>query len=231
MQIVQKAIKCKDCKIKSKAVKVLGLDELQILEENCVQGTLKGGERIFHEGMPPSHIVYLRQGFCKIHMTGAGNKDQILKIAKPGAYLGLQTILGDKVSHYSATSINDCLACFMDIRIFKELIKKNGLFAYELIIYICKEELNYFHRFVDQNQKHLNGRVADAMMMFSHEIFKSPEFELPFTKSDLAALVGATRESVTRILKEFNDSNIMNMKGRNIQILDEERLKRISLTG
>jgi CRP/FNR family transcriptional regulator len=164
-------------------------------------------------------------------MTGSGNKDQILKIAKPGAYIGLQTILGDKVNHYSATAINDCLACFMNIRIFKELIKKNSLFAYELIIYICKEELNYFHRFVDQNQKQLNGRVADAMIMFSSEIFESLDFELPFTKSDLAALVGSTRESVTRILKEFNDSNIMNMKGRKIQILDEERLKRISLAG
>jgi len=231
MQIVQTAIKCKDCKIKSKAVKVLGSDELQILEENCVQGTLKRGDRIFHEGMPPSHIVYLRQGFCKIHMIGSGNKDQILKIAKPGAYLGLQTILGDKVNHYSATCINDCLACFMDIRIFEELIKKNGLFAYELIIYICKEELNYFHRFVAQNQKQLNGRVADAIIMFSSEIFESPEFELPLTKNDLAALVGATRESVTRILKEFNDSNILNKRGRNIQILDEERLRRISLNG
>ena len=73
MQIVQSTIRCKECKIKSNAVKVLAADELQILEANCVEGSLKKGESIFHEGMPPSHIVYLRSGFCKIHMKGSGN--------------------------------------------------------------------------------------------------------------------------------------------------------------
>lgn len=231
MQIVQSTISCKECKIKSNAVKVLASDELQILEANCVEGSLKKGESIFHEGMPPSHIVYLRNGFCKIHMKGSGTRDQILKIAKPGAYLGLQTILGDNVNHYSATALNDCQACFMDIRIFKELIKRNGLFAYELIVYISQEELNYFHRFVDQNQKQLNGRVADALLFLSSEIYDKQKFEIPFTKSDLAGLVGSTRESVTRILKEFNDSQVTQMNGRKINILDLDRLKRISIAG
>ena len=70
------------------------------------------------------------------------------------------------------------------------------------------EELVYYKRFVDQFQKQLNGRLADALIFLAEEIFQTSEFVLPFTKYDMAALVGSTRESVTRAIKSFKDTGI-----------------------
>ena len=223
--------KCRDCQIKSKAVSTLTQPELDILERSCLEVSLKKGEKVLVEGMPPSHIVYLREGYAKIHMKGSGQRDQILKIARPGAYIGLQTILGDRLNHYSATTIQDSQACFIDIDVFKDLIKKNGIFAYEIVVYICQEELNYYHRFVDQGQKQINGRLAGALLYFSEEVFKSQNFTLPLTKNDIAALTGTSRESVTRSLKNFKDDEIIVAEGKNVTILDLERLRRISDRG
>jgi CRP/FNR family transcriptional regulator len=223
--------KCINCKLKSKAACTLTAGELARLEKGCVEGKMDKSVRLFNEGMIPSQVIYLKEGFVKIHKNGIRKKDQILKIAKPGSYLGLQTIFGDWVNHYSATTINDVKACFIDIGVFKELIQSNSSFAYELIVLISQEELIYFQRFVDQYQKQLNGRLADALIFLSAEIFKSDEFTLPFTKYDLAALIGSTRESVTRTIKAFKDADIIGIEGKRIKLINMEKLQHISRTG
>jgi len=197
---MRKSIRCKDCQIKSSAVSVLSSNELDILEGSCVEVKLMAGELIIKEGSPSGHIIYLKEGLAKIHMKGPGDRDQILKIAKPGAYIGIQTILGDVVNHYSATALKDTNACFINLNIFKELIRKNGDFAYELMVYICKEELSYFHRFVNLSQKQINGRLADAILYFGEEIYQNMSFECALTKADIGALIGTSRGSVTLTL-------------------------------
>lgn len=89
----------------------------------------------------------------------------------------------------------------------------------------------YYKRFVDQFQKQLNGRLADALIFLSEEIFKSNVFILPFTKYDMAALVGSTRESVTRAIKLFKETGIIELKDKHIKIMDMKKLKNISKTG
>ena len=111
--------KCINCKLKSKAACTLNASELARLEKGCVEGKMGKNIRLFNEGMIPSQVIYLKEGFVKIHKNGIRQKDQILKIAKPGSYLGLPTIFGDWVNNYSATTINEVKACFIDIGVFK----------------------------------------------------------------------------------------------------------------
>ncbi len=219
IQVNKDGSKCHECKLKSKAVQMLSEEDLEILEKGCLDVHLKRGEKIFTEGLPHSHVVYLKQGFVKIHKLGPNGRDQILKISKPNSYLGIQTILGGKINHYSATTLGDIRACYINVGVFKELIHKSGPFASEILNYVCAEELNYYRRFVDQQQKQINGRLADAILYFTDEIFIEKSFELPFSHTDLAALIGTTRESVTRALKDFKEGKILEVKGKSFRIL------------
>ena len=223
--------KCLDCTLKSKAASTLNICELEHLDFGCVEGKFNKGTILFSEGMIPSQVIYLKDGFAKIHKYGVTGKDQILKIAKPGSYLGLQTIFGDRVNQYSATAVTDVHACLIDISVFKDLLKSNADFSYEVIVFICQEELLYYKRFVDQFQKQLNGRLADALLFLSNEIFKKDEFIVPFTNYDMAALVGSTRESVGRAIKSFRDTDIIEIDGKQIRIINMEKLHQISRSG
>jgi CRP-like cAMP-binding protein len=222
---------CTDCELKSKAVQFLDHEELKILEKGCVEVMICRGENILRESNPSGHIIYLREGLVKLHMRGPRKTDQIIKIAKAGAYLGIQSLAGDHVSHYSVTAIADSKACFISIHTFKDLIRLNGLFATEMIHYICQEELAYFKRFLNQRQKQLNGRVAEALLQFRDEFFHTDSFRLFLTRNELAALIGATRESTTRTLTSFRSDSIIDFSGQDIIIRDHERLKKISEQG
>lgn len=222
---------CQECRLKSKAVMVLDDEELQFLEKGCSNISLKAGETLFREGLPYSHIIFLKEGYVKVHMIGPTGKDQILKIAKPGAYIGIQTILGGKINHYSATSLTKVSACYIKVEIFKELILLSGKFSSEILKYICEEELNYFRRFVDQQQKQMNGRLADALLYLCDDIFLSRQFKMPFSNTDLAALIGSTREGVSRTLSNFKSLGIIRISGKEVDIIDYDKLKKISEKG
>jgi len=80
-------------------------------------------------------------------------------------------------------------------------------------------------------QKHNMGRVADALLLFANEIYNSLTFNLPISRQDLADLTGITRESASRILTDFNKEKILEMKGRQITILNDNLLRQISEKG
>ncbi len=222
---------CESCKIRSKAVTALKPEEVVLLQNNCAEVELSGGESIIKEGSLSSHIAYLKEGLAKIHKKGPKGTDQILKIILPGSYIGMQTVLSSKIHQYSASAINTSKICYIDIGSFRQLISKNPDFANELILFLCHDELSYFNRFVNVHQKQIDGRLADCLLFFSDEVYKSRKFIIPLKRYDLAALVCSTRESVTRALKDLIDIGTISVQGRYFEILNYELLKKISEKG
>lgn len=223
---------CEYCAIKSKAVGALNEEELDILKQNCAEVILQPGESIIKEGLLSSHIAYLKSGLAKVSKKGVKGIDQILKIVKPGCYLGMQTVLSDKIHQYSASAIEEAVVCYVDTMSFRELISRNAQFANELILYLCRDELEYFNRFVNVQQKQIIGRLADTILCFSNEINGgATAFNIPLSRFDLAALVCTTRESVTRAIRELSDIGTIKVNDRHFQIVNHELLKKISEKG
>ncbi|MCD6564476.1 MAG: Crp/Fnr family transcriptional regulator [Bacteroidales bacterium] len=220
---------CDCCNIKSSAAKFLSKKELEKLNNNCVQVTFLAGEIIFKQDAFSSNIIYVKEGLVKIHIKGPHN-DQIIKITKAPSYLGIPTTFGNKINQYSATAISNTRICFIDNEVFKQFIINNGEFAYELVIELCHNELNSFQRCVNRTQKHINGRIADALMFFKNT-FENNEFILPFTRLEFGNFVDTSRESVSRILTEFKNDGIINLDGKKVKILNEKLLETISKKG
>ena len=214
----------------STAAGFLNKKELDNLGENCVEAHFDKGEVIFKQDALSSNIIYLKEGMVKLTMKGP-YRDQILKIVKSPVYLGIPTTVGDKVNNYSAVAINDTVACFIDLSTFQKLIQRNGKFAYEIVLTLCRNELQQFHRCINLTQKNLNGRVAGTLLDFSRNVYKSSSFNIHLSRNDLADLVGASRESVSRVLSEFSKAKLIRVSGKEITILENEKLEKISKAG
>jgi len=224
-------ISCSCCQDKSCAVSVLNESQLGLLNNNCQESVVKRGEIILRSGALTSHIIYLKTGYVKEFIVGPNKKTQIIQIIKPHSYLGLHSLFGDKVNHYSYTALEDLKICYIDINVFKQLVRKNGDFAYELLVYVCKESLYNFFRFITQSQKKINGRFADVLLYLSEHIYNSNVFELPLSRQELAELIGVSRENTARVLTKFKDEKIISISGKKIEILKTELLQTISKNG
>ncbi|NOR76219.1 MAG: helix-turn-helix domain-containing protein [Draconibacterium sp.] len=224
--------KCVNCTIKSKVVSILNNDELNVLEEGCSKTEFQKGELIFKEGSPASHITYIRNGFIKLSKKGIGGKDFILSISKKGSYLGIQNLGRERGDNYfSAISITDSQVCFIDIESFAKLLIRNGQFASDVISYIFSDEMNYFERLINNVQQQLPGRLANTLFYFRDHVYNENPFNINLTKAELASLIGTSRESVSRLLKEFQELGIIKMDKNMITILNDAKLAEIKMKG
>jgi len=221
---------CEFCSNRSFAANFLNDNELKLLEKSCVDVQFSKGDVIFKQNALSSNIIYVKSGLVKIHISGP-EREQILKIIKGPIYLGIPTTFGDKINHYSATALMETGVCFIDLNSFKDFIASNSNFAYEIITELCKNELAHFAHCVNQVQKQSQGRVAEALCFFADEIFNASIFELPLSRQEFGDLTGNSRESVSRIFTNLNNDKVITLKGKNIEILDMERLRSISKNG
>lgn len=230
--MVDNVNKCINCNLKSNAVSVLNKNELHLLEQGCSKIQFQKGELIFKEGTPARYITYVRDGFIKLCKKGVNQKDYILSISKKGAYIGIQNLTRvNTLNYFSAAAITPSEVCFIDIECFSKLLKRNGEFAYEVISYIFNDEMHYFDRLVNNVQQQLPGRLANTLLYFRDQIYNQSTFDLNLTRTELASLIGTSRESVSRLLKEFQVDNIIRIEKNKITILNDKKLEEIKQKG
>jgi CRP-like cAMP-binding protein len=221
---------CKTCSIKSKAASKLNDDEIEKLSFNCALVKFHKGDQLIKQGSFSSNVAYLRSGLAKIHIEGPYH-EQIVRIVKAPSYLGLPTTFGDKINQYSVTVIDVAEVCFIDIETFRYLLKTNPDFSYEIMLELCRNELEVFCRCANRTQKQIRGKIADVLLEFSDKIYNSSIFTLPLTQEDLGNLVDSSRESISRVLAEFDKDGIIKLIGKKIEILNKKSLLLISANG
>lgn len=224
-------LSCVLCNEKSCAASVLNDGQLHSLSDNSRETAIKKGEIILKAGALTSHIVYLKNGYVKEHVEGPGQKSKILQIIKQHSYLGLHSLFGARINHYSYTALVDLSVCYIDINQFMEFIKDRGHFASEILSYISRESLHKDFHLINQGHKRMYGRFADVMLYLSEEIYNSTRFDLLLSRQELAELAGMSRENTARAISHFKEEGILGINGRNIEIMEIEVLKKISKNG
>ena len=96
---------------------------------------------------------------------------------------------------------------------------------------LCRNELDVFCRCANRTQKQIRGKIADVLLEFSDKIYNSTIFTLPITQEDLGDLVDSSRESISRVLAEFDKDGIIKIAGKKIEILNKKSLLLISANG
>jgi CRP-like cAMP-binding protein len=223
--------KCLDCDNRYCAFSVLNDSEIKLLCNNHAEVKFKKKEIIIKQGALTTNVVYIKSGMVKEHITGPNKKEEILQIVKAPFFLGIHSIFSERINQYSLTAIEDTTVCFINSDILKILLKKNSEFTYQMLMHVCKDQINNFHQCVNKIQKCLHGCVADAILFLADNIYESDQFHLSITRNDIAGLIGTSRECVSRALAKLSKEGIIYLNNKTIKILNKSLLKKISEVG
>lgn len=221
---------CSLCPYISVAEAKLDSCQLKTLSENHIVVSFRKGDSIIKQGTYSTNVIFLRKGLVKIHITGPYS-EQIVKLAKPPTYLGLPTTFGAKVNQYSITALEACEVCFIDMTVFRNLLKESEHFSYEIIQSLCRYEIESFRRCANRTQKLTRGNLADVLLDFANNFYQSNSFTLPISQTEIGNLIDTSRESVSRILSEFEKDGIIKTNGKQLDIINKKSLELISLNG
>jgi len=222
---------CENCTGRWKNFQHLTKSELQLINKNRYEATFKPGEIILKQGSPTSNALFLASGMAKTYIEGIHGKNFIMGIALPGRLIIGPGAYVNSRHTYSVAAITTVHACFVSFDIFKHLVKVNGEFAEGLLEDISAKAMRSHMRMVNLAQKKMPGRIADALLYFSNDVFNSDEYEMILSRQELGEMTNMAKECAVRILKELEDSGIIYSDSSKIKILDKEKLIHISEKG
>jgi CRP/FNR family transcriptional regulator len=218
---------CQNCKYRSKLFDKLTSEELDVISSNKHSYTVSKGDAICVAGEPIKEFVYLVEGLVKLQKIGNDGKAQIVSVARPLDFVGLLTVFSNKNYQYTITALVDSRFCRIDIDVMRKIASQNGLFALDILKYISNVSDEIIRHTYAINSKNLRGRIAMILLDFANKHFESDSFTLPLSRKELAELIDMTPENVIRILSEFRRDDLVNVKGKQMEILNRKLLEKV----
>ncbi|MCJ7448235.1 MAG: Crp/Fnr family transcriptional regulator [Bacteroidales bacterium] len=222
---------CASCTERWKNFRTLTKSELQHVNENWYEATFKPGEILLKQGSPASNALFLASGMAKTYIEGINGKNFIMSIAMPGRLIMGPGAYVNSRHTYSVAAITNVQACFISFEVFRHLVRVNGAFAEGMLEDISVKSMRSHTRMVNLAQKKMPGRLAEALLYFADDIFKSDEYEMILSRQELGEMTNMAKESVGRILKELEESGVIYSDASKIKILDKDKLIVISNRG
>ena len=187
-------------------------------------------EVIFHQGDPGDALHVITDGAVKILLPSAEGDEAIIATLRPGDFFGELSLLDGRPRSATATTVEPTETLSLPRDVFRELVQqhpelRDALFAAlaGLLRRITKhvEELHFLD---------LAGRLAARLSELSRQAqpgtTHSIELDWPYTQSDLAAMIGGTRQSVNRLLADLIDDGILRLEHEKLIIIDLDALDR-----
>lgn len=166
------------------------------------------GTVLFAEGDDARGVYLLLSGSVKVSLSSAQGKVFILRIAKPGDLLGINSTMSGKPYEATAETINHCRAIFIPLRDFSSLYNHNEdvrEFVLEAFSQNVSEMIDFSRRLLLSETA--EEKLARLILKWCREIgsFEAGGVRVihNFTQEEIGQMICASRETVSRLFKEF----------------------------
>jgi CRP/FNR family transcriptional regulator len=196
------------------------------------QAEVPNNSTLFREDEPGASVIVVCSGQVKLSCTSKEGKTLILKIAMPGDVLGLSATISGSCHEVTAETIEPTQIKTIPRADFLAFLEKHGEASLHSARALSEE---YKTAFVDARRLALStsvpGRLAGVMLEWARAAScGSPQlkFNMRLTHEELAGMIGASRETVTRALNRFKKEKLIEIRGVSVLILAPEKLESLA---
>ncbi len=191
--------------------------------------TLQRGEFIYHEGDNFRGILAIKSGSAKLVGADQHGNEHILNILLPGELLGFDGLSTDKHS-CAAVALETTSFCLLPADSMDNLFQNIPSLTRELFRHSGEKMLE------DKNQLILSKRPAEERLAYflislserlKRRGFSASEFKLSLSRQEIGNHLGLALETVSRLLKKFQEDEMIMVQNRFITITDLSALKKL----
>ena len=190
------------------------------------------GETIFHQGDPGDALFVLNSGSVKVVLpSDEGAEPAIVAILGPGEFFGELAIL-DGAPHSAtivAVEATETLVLHRDA--FLSLIDSDSGLRRDLLASLATEIRRLTGHVEDLHFLDLPGRLASRILRLAESAGRpaadgSVRISWPYTQSELAGMIGGSRQSVNRLLADLTEQGLVRLERDELIVVSVDRLAR-----
>jgi CRP/FNR family cyclic AMP-dependent transcriptional regulator len=203
--------------------------ELEAVADRLGKRTFGRGVILFHKGSPGETLYIIESGKVRIFILSESGQEMSVRVCGTGEVFGELSMLDGLPRSAGAVAAEETHVLTLQREDFWELFDIYPRLA-PAIIATLTARVRYTTRYAE-NLAFLDvqGRVAHRLLELAEQYgVPTPdgvEIALQLTQSDLASLVGATRERVNKVLGAFRDQGWIQLDGQEIIVRDRRGLK------
>lgn len=220
------ALQCQHCQIRGISLFSALQDEDFALIHEPIHKRRFGKREVIYRADEPGHSVFtIREGVVKLVDHSAPGGERIVRLLRRGDVAGMEALLGRNYQHHAVT-LDATVICGIPVSVVNGLSRQSPTFHYQL--------LNRWQRAVKEadvwltelGSGALKKRVARLLIRLAEADVDGNCF-MP-RREDIAAMLGVTVESVSRITAEFKRVGFITGVKRSRISVDTEGLRRIA---
>ena len=211
----------------------LGEDDLIGLAREMRSRRFRRGEVLFHQGDPGDALFVVTSGAVKISLPSEEGDEAIIATIDAGSFFGELALLDWAPRSATAIALEPTETLTLARGRFRELIAAEPALRDALLSALAAELRRLTTHVQELHFLDITGRLAARLSHLAASqgtptADGAIRLDAPLTQSDLAAMIGATRQSVNKLLGTFADDRLLRLERDAIIILDRDGLARIS---
>jgi CRP/FNR family cyclic AMP-dependent transcriptional regulator len=202
----------------------LDRDELAKFGELVRERSYPKGSVILFQDDPGDSLFILRTGRVKVVLIGEDGREVILGVLEPGAHFGELALIDDQPRSAHVIAMEDAGLLILRREDFRRRVDANPSVAWALL-----QELSRRLRRADEKIGGLvlldvPGRIARLLLDLAQD--GGGAIEKVLTHQTIAQMIGASRETVSRAMKEFQEGGLIRVDRRRIAVANREALEK-----
>jgi len=190
---------------------------------------LQRGEYLFRQGDKFTGILAVKSGTAKLITDDPQGNEHILNSLLPGELLGFDGFFNDQYNH-SAIALETLSFCELPATDLDQLIQYIPGLSKELFRH-SSEEIKQDKEFMVLTKRSADERLAYFLISLSDRLdkrgFSAFQFTLSLTRQEIGNHLGLALETISRLLKKFQQDNLIEVKNKHITIMNISRLRAV----
>lgn len=198
------------------------LRELHILVEHV--GPIAAGAHVFREGDSFASIAAVRSGTVKTYVVDLDGREQVLGFHFPGEVIGLSAIDGERYP-CNAVALDDVALCRFSFARMAELATRLPGLQKQLFRLLSRDIGTASLLAGDHSA---DERLAAFLLLTSRRFaaggFSATGFRLSMSRADIANYLRLAPETVSRVLRRFQDDRWLRVRRRDVELIEPVRI-------
>lgn len=203
---------------------------LESLARSLRRRRFRRNEVIFHQGDPGDSLHVVASGAIKILLPSTEGEEAIIATLRPGDFFGELALLDGATRSATAAALEPTETLVLPRPVLMDLLGTVPGLGDALLVGLARELRRLTSQVEELHFLDLAGRLAMRLARLAREAHPNAETEIrlnwPYTQSDLAAMIGGTRQSVNRLLAQLVDEGLIQILPDEIVISDLGELAR-----
>ena len=221
---------CAECAgLQTTEWEALAKSELEAIDKCRRVITREPGEILFSQGEKGNGVYCIKSGLIGLRRVDINGNSVLIRLVSAGFTVGYRTFLTGQAHINSAEALTSSTLCYVPRPMVEQLLKANPLLGERFLQHFYDDTIDTENDYVRSLTMGMKSRFLHLILVFYERFGYQDEngnavVDLPVKKGEIAELVGVRPESISRLIDQLQNDEVLRIKDRRVEFADVDRV-------